>query len=150
MAYPIYTGWRKNITVKEKEITFIESDHKKYKPYDNNYINSTLIQFIDLILGCTAHAIFRESKDHEKMKLYEEYFPLIDRIWNEPNNKNSHYKYFKSQQVSIFPKEKISYYKDLFGNKKRTPGKFHRDIQLIEPSTSTKNYDIKYFINNND
>lgn len=142
---PFVLDGKRNITVKEKEITFIDSNHKKYNPFDSNYINATLIQFIDLILGCTSHAIFRESSDTEKMKLYEEYYPLISRIWNNPNNKNSSYKYFRTQQVSIFPKEKITYYKDLFGDVKRSPGKFHRNIKLIEPSISTKNYYLDQF-----
>lgn len=134
-----------NITVKNKEITFIDSNHRKYEPTNENYKNATLIQFIDLILGCTSHAIFRESKDMEKMRLYEKYYPLISRIWEHPRNKNSKYKYFRSQQVSIFPKDKITYYTDLYGNIKRRPGKFHRDIRLIEPNLTSNTIPLDNF-----
>lgn len=133
---PLTLDSEHNIIVKNKEITFIDSNHKKYEPYCENYKNATLVQFIDLILGCTSHAIFRESEDKEKMILYEKYYPLISRLWKHPNNKNSEFNYFKSQQVSIFPKEKISYYMDLLGNVQRKHGEFHRDVKLVEPISS--------------
>ena len=145
---PYILNEKANITVKKDTITFINSDHKKYSPEDENYINATLIQFIDLILGCTSHAIFKESEDLEKMKLFEIYYPLIRRLWKNPNNKNSSFKYFGSQQVSIFPKDKLTYSRDLYGNIIANPGTFHRDIELIEPTTSTKNHSLEDFKTN--
>ena len=130
---PVKLNNEKRITVNKELITFIDSDHKKYKPWDSNYINSHFIQFIDLILGSISYAIFKVSNDKEKMYLYEKYYPLIQRLWNHPNNPNSRFNYYKSQQVSIFPKEKVTYQKDIFGNKIRNEGKFHRNIKLIEP-----------------
>ena len=91
------------------------------------------------ILGSTTYAIFKESDDKEKEYLYEKYYPLISRLWKEPNNQNSRYNYFKSQQVSIFPKEKVTYQLDIYGNKIRNEGEFHRDIKLIKPKYTTTN-----------
>ncbi|MBE6507920.1 MAG: hypothetical protein E7Z77_00750 [Methanobrevibacter sp.] len=142
---PYILNEKRNITVKKDRITFIDSDHKEYNHNDENYINATLIQFIDLILGCTSHALFRESADKEKLKLYKIYYPLISRIWEHPKNKNSSFKYFRSQQVSIFPKDKISYYTDLFGEIHRKPGEFHRDVQLIEPE-EIQNFSLDNFM----
>ena len=142
---PYILNEKRNITVQKDTITFIDSNHKKYNPLDENYINATLIQFIDLILGCTSHAIFKESKDMEKMKLYEIYYPLISRLWNKPKNKNSKFNYFRSQQVSIFPKDKLTHTTDLWRNTMPSPGKFHRDIKLIEPTISSKNHSLDDF-----
>ena len=89
-----------------------------------------------------SYAIFKESNDKEKMCLYEKYYPLIKRLWYYPDNPNSRFNYYKSQQVSIFPKEKITYQKDLYENKIRNKGKFHRDIKLIEPNFSSVNYSL--------
>ena len=139
---PYILNEKRNITVEKDIITFIDSDHKKYEPNEENYINATLIQFIDLILGCTSHAIFRESNDKEKMKLYETFYPLISRIWKDPKNRNSRYKYFRTQQASIFPKEKITYYYDLYGEVHRKNGEFHRDIELYEPITPNTDYTL--------
>ena len=144
---PYKLNKEKNITVKKNNITFIDSDHKKYSENDENYYNATLIQFIDLILGCTSHAIFKESEDKEKMKLYELYYPLIKRIWNNPKNKNSSFNYYRSQQVSIFPKNEISYHTDLYGKTHRNLGEFHRDIHLIEPKSTKDNTLDNYYSN---
>lgn len=141
--FPWHTPFKlnneKKIKVEKEFITFIDSDHKKYKCWNSNYINSHLIQFIDFILGSTTYAIFKESDDKEKEYLYEKYYPLISRLWKEPNNQNSRYNYFKSQQVSIFPKEKVTYQLDIYGNKIRNEGEFHRDIKLIKPKYTTTN-----------
>lgn len=98
---PVTLNYEKNIKVNKELITFIDSDHKKYKPLDPNFINSHFIQFIDLILGSISYAIFKVSNDKEKMCLYEKYYPLIKRLWDRPNNRNSSFNYYKSQQVSI-------------------------------------------------
>lgn len=142
---PVKLNNEKRIKVNKELITFIDSDHKKYEPLNPNFINSHFIQFIDLILGSISYAIFKESNDKEKMQLYEKYYPLIKRLWNHPNNPNSSFNYYKSQQVSIFPKEKVSYRKDLYGNIVRNEGEFHRDIKLIQPECTMVNHELKEF-----
>ncbi|WP_295614378.1 hypothetical protein [uncultured Methanobrevibacter sp.] len=144
---PVKLNDEKRIKVNKELITFIDSDHKNYKPLDPNFINSHYIQFIDLILGSISYAIFKESNDKEKMQLYEKYYPLIKRLWNHPNNPNSSFNYYKSQQVSIFPKEKVTYQMDIYGNKIRNKGKFHRDIKLIQPKYTTINHELKEYFN---
>lgn len=145
---PYKLNKEKNITIKKEEISFIESDHKNYEINDENYVNSTFIQFIDLILGCTNHALFRESKDKERMVLYSHYYPLLKRLWEQPNKKYSSFNYFKSQEVSIFPKDKITYYTDLFGVKHRKNGEFHRNIKLIPPEVGISTPSLENFIKN--
>ena len=77
----------------------------------------------------------------EKEFLYKKYHPLISRLWDQPNNRNSSFNYYKSQQVSIFPKEKVSYQMDIYGNSFRNEGEFHREVKLIPPKYLMTNQD---------
>lgn len=104
---PFKINNEENIYVEKELITFIDSDHKKYKQENSNYINSHFIQFIDLILGATSYAISRESNDEEREFLYGKYYPSISRLWNKAKNPRSRFNYYRSQQVSIFLKKKF-------------------------------------------
>lgn len=85
------------------KISFINSDHRKSKnPYSN------FIQFIDLLLGCINNCLDHISKNADKEALAEKSLPLIERLIEKPNNKNSSYKYVGRQKIDFFPKHNLS------------------------------------------
>ena len=84
------------------KISFINSDHRKAK---NHY--SHFIQFIDLLLGCFNNCLDHSSKNVDKETLSEKSLPLIERLIEKPNNKNSSHKYFGRQKVEFFPKHDL-------------------------------------------
>lgn len=86
---------------KSEFINFIDSDHKK----STFIIESQFIQFVDLILGLTTNFIHNSATNSNKIELTEKIAPLISRILENPNNKNSHFHYFNKQVISFFPKE---------------------------------------------
>lgn len=118
-------------------ITFLDSDHRKNTP--NLVHEAQLIQFIDLILGATTQILFNPSEDKVKIETDNIIFELIKRLIKKPYNKNSAHHYFKKQQVSIFPKEKIGSTKDLYGNEQLIQGQFHRNIKIHEPIKINQN-----------
>lgn len=87
------------IIIKAKEIIFIDSDHRIS---NNRY--SHLIQFIDLILGCTHNCLHHTSKNNDKEIITLQSLKLIQRIIEKPNNRNSQYNYVGRQKIEFFPK----------------------------------------------
>lgn len=120
-----------------ENITFLDSNHKKNE--DDLIYEANLIQFIDLILGAVTQILFRPSKDSVKIEIDNTIFPLVKRLIKAPKNKNSSYHYYRKQDVSIFPKEKIVKINDLFNNQIKMDGEFHRDIVIKEPMESDIN-----------
>ena len=115
----------------------MDSNHKKNE--DDLIYEANLIQFIDLILGAVTQILFRPSKDSVKIEIDNTIFPLVKRLIKAPKNKNSSYHYYRKQDVSIFPKEKIVKINDLFNNQIKMDGEFHRDIVIKEPMESDIN-----------
>lgn len=83
-------------------VEFIDSDHKKSK---NKY--SHFVQFIDMLLGCANNCLDHASTNADKEALAEKCLPLIERLIEKPNNKNSSYKYVGRQKIEFFPKHNL-------------------------------------------
>lgn len=128
---PTKLGKSRDYNILKEEITFIDSDHRNYESEEDKE-NSQLIQFVDLILGSITEAIFQKAKHKNKIHMANLIFPLVERLWKNPKNKNSHFNYFRKIDVSIFPLNKIRYQKDLFYELQRVEGQFHRKIPLRE------------------
>lgn len=92
-------GERK-IIFNTKEIEFIDSDHRKSKNMESQFI-----QLTDLILGLTCNVIHNDASNPVKIKLTEKIYPLISRILDSKtnSNKNSSYNYFNKQTIGFFP-----------------------------------------------
>lgn len=97
-----------DVDIQKDTITFIDSNHNNYA-YEKFKKNAQFIQFIDLILGCINQILFQPAKAKIKNEISNIYYPLFKKIWEEPNNKNSHLNFYRKQDVSIFPKEKMYY-----------------------------------------
>ena len=96
--------------------------------------NAQLIQLIDLILGLSNQILFGSSKSKNKVKVANDFYPLFKRLWNRPYNSNSSYNYFRSQQVSIFPKTTINSQKDFEGLINDTH-QFHHEMEISDPQS---------------
>lgn len=130
---------RKRVKIDNHEITFLDSDHKKYLSSNKErVIDSQFIQLIDLILGAVSQTLFNLSNDYEKIKLSSIIYPLVERLINEPYNYNSSYNYFRKQDISFFPKNESRSTEDLYNKLANKDGEFHRDIILNEPKISNK------------
>ena len=127
----------KNVIFKKDEITFIDSHHKKQEICKLKE-NSQLIQLTDLILGCSNQILFRKSKDKNKIKIASKFYPLFERLWNKPFNKNSECNYYKSQRVSIFPKHKLK--RDQLGKSLRKDKQFHNNIYIEQPEENNQSF----------
>jgi hypothetical protein len=90
------------IKFSEKNITFIDSDHRVSQ---NAY--SHLIQLIDLILGCTFCCLEYSTDNEDKIELANSFFPLIQRLIDYPNNEKSQYNYVGRMKIEFFPKYDI-------------------------------------------
>lgn len=89
-----------------REISFINSDHRDT---EGDPVHSHLIQFIDLLLGCTCNILHYRAKSANKLGIALRAKPLLgDRLLKRPNNKNSRYHYFGRQQIEFFPRESLS------------------------------------------
>lgn len=90
----------RKIVFNTKEVEFIDSDHRKSKN-----VESQFIQLADLILGLTCNVIHNDASNSAKIKLTEKIYPLISRIVDKKTNanKNSSYNYFNKQIVGFFP-----------------------------------------------
>lgn len=99
-----------------REVFFINSNHKLEIEYASY---SQIIQLSDILVGtishCLHHNSFKESiqKHKGRNELGEKLYPLVERILRKPGNKNSSYKYFKKYDISFFPKEVPSQFKEL-------------------------------------
>lgn len=124
---------KKGINFKENEINFIDSNHNNVDSINKN--NSQLIQFIDLILGTVSQVLFQSSEDKMKVNLSNLMYPLVKRIIESPWNKNSSYNYYNCQNISFFPKGKISRSSELISdNLTRNKGQFHKDFKVPKPN----------------
>ena len=98
------------ITIKEKEIQFIDSDHRKTKIQESNFI-----QLIDLALGATFCCLHGISNNMHKIQIGRSFKPtlttLLDRKKAPYSNAwiGSYYRsrYYRTYQVSFFPKTEI-------------------------------------------
>lgn len=128
-----YLNNQKRVNVRTDEISFINSNHRDYDDIISKE-NAQFIQLIDLILGLSNQILFKTSKNKNKVKIASEFYPLFKRLWWHPYNFNSHYNYFRSQQVSIFPKTVVKSQKDLNGLLNDT-NQFHHDIEISDPQS---------------
>jgi hypothetical protein len=90
---------QERINFVNKEIQFLDGDHKT-----NNLSN--FIQLIDVILGTTANVFHDSTIDEHKIRLTKDFFDLIRRLINAPDNYRSKYckNYSKRMNVDFFPK----------------------------------------------
>lgn len=121
----------RDFNILKEEITFVDSDHRNYENKGDKE-NSQLIQFVDLVLGAVTEAIFHNANHENKIRLANNIFPLVERLWKNPKNINSHYNYYRKIDVSIFPLDKIQVQEDLFNELKQVEGQFHRRYPLRE------------------
>jgi len=113
--FPWYTPYRLNISednirVINDEVIFVDSDHRNYPTEDGIDLSheSQFIQFIDLILGSIHCCLHASATRKEKIELALIIKPLLERLMNRPQNKNSSYHYYKKQQIQFFPRRMIS------------------------------------------
>jgi len=90
------------VSFKCNSVEFIDSDHRTS---NNNY--SHFIQLIDLLLGCVNNCLDHTSTNKDKEALAEKCLPLIERLVEKPNNRNSRYKYVGRQKIDFFPKHDL-------------------------------------------
>ncbi|GAI57281.1 unnamed protein product, partial [marine sediment metagenome] len=91
-----------NVTFNCENIIFLPKDHKKDK-------RSNIIQLCDCILGVSTsiiHGIKKSNNSKYREELADTYFPLLKRLIEAPDNRNSRYAYYKRIMVGFFPKEK--------------------------------------------
>jgi len=109
------------IQFENKEVIFVDSDHKKYSLKDINLYNvSNIIQFVDLILGLVSQCLFYLSDDPLKKEHASLIYPLVERLIKQPRNYNSSWCYVNKQNISFFPKSEGKDFRakclDLHGN----------------------------------
>lgn len=126
-------------TFENKEIVFIDSDHRKHSWNRKGYYNeSNIIQFVDLILGLVTQCLFYLSDDPLKKENASLIYPLVERLINKPRRYNSSWNYINKQNISLFPKSKGDEFKskclDLHGNlKDKLSDEFHKNKILEMP-----------------
>lgn len=133
--FPWHAGRKINlednkIKVSNEDVVFVDSDHRKE---EDNLINaSQFIQFIDVILGGVFCCLHNPTTNVQKQNIGRAIKPLLHRLLNNPYNVNSGYHYHRKQQISFFPKYKLSdereIYKqlDMFGNIKHSNKSFNQ------------------------
>jgi len=93
------------------KVVFVDSNHLNEKTHPKV---SQIIQFSDLLVGTISHCLDFEIKDHNgRNELGKIIFPLLKRILNSPQNKNSSYKYYRKYDVNFFPKSLPNEYQNL-------------------------------------
>jgi len=118
-------GKEANISFNCDEITFLPKDHKED-------IRSNLIQLCDVVLGASTsiiHGIEKSKVSKYREELADLYLPLLTRLIDKPNNKNSRYQYYKRIMIRFFPKEKST-----LGDEKRLNNQFfsRRNLYYLE------------------
>lgn len=102
--------------IEDKEIAFIDSDHRNYLRESNDLLEeSHLIQLIDLLIGSITQNIYYLSDDRLKKELAMIVRPLVNRLLESPSNPNSSYNYYQRQHIGFFPKyslENATYFLD--------------------------------------
>lgn len=136
---------------KNKEIIFVDSDHKVYAWRKNELYNeSNIIQFVDLILGSISQCLFYLSDDSLKKEYASMIYPLVKRLVDKPRNSNSSWNYLNRQNISFFPKSKGEDFKtkclDLNGNLiDNFIREFHRKKKLEMPFYDPEQKDLSQF-----
>jgi len=109
--YHEYFPWHCIYKITEKEsniifncsnIEFLPKDHRKDE-------KSNLIQLCDAFMGaCTSiiHGIPKSNTSKYREELMDIILPLVKRMVNKPNNKNSHYQHTNRIMIRFFPKVK--------------------------------------------
>ncbi|MCD6124407.1 hypothetical protein J7J62_04460, partial [bacterium] len=65
---------------------------------------SHFIQLTDVLVGVVSYCLDFEKLNNEGyFKLGKILLPLVDRLINNPKNKNSSFGYYKKYKVSFFP-----------------------------------------------
>ena len=122
-----------------KEIIFVDSDHKKYLwEKEEYYLESNIIQFADLILGSISQCLFNLSNDSLKKEYASSVYVLVERLIKKSRNYNSSWNYINKQNISLFPKSEGDKFKatciDLAGNLVNDFTKeFHKEKTLEMP-----------------
>ena len=119
------SGQEENIILNCNEIIFLPKDHK----VDSR---SNLIQLCDCVLGVTTsiiHSIKKSNKSKYREELVDVYLPLLEKLIDKPENKNSSYKYYNRITVRFFPKEKTD-----IGDPRRYRNQFYttRNLKYVE------------------
>jgi len=125
-----------DIKFKNKEVQFIDSDHRKSKREESHFI-----QLIDIIVGATRCCLDTPSNNQRKKSIGLLFKPtlkiLLDRKKDPyPNNMTAEYyksKYRGRYQVSFFPKKKIETIESLYfllDDEKKKQFYFDRKILL--------------------
>jgi hypothetical protein len=97
-------GQSRRITFHNKEIQFIDSDHRK----TDGRPESHFIQLIDLLVGLSSHCLDFVSINKARTTVAEKYLPLLERMMTKPLNINSSFGYARKYLISFFPKKKLS------------------------------------------
>lgn len=111
-----------NIDFECDRIIFLSKDHKI-----NN--RSNLIQLCDCILGvstCLIHGIEDSKASVYREELLDLYYPLLNKMMNEPRNPNSSYGHHKRLLIRFFPKEKT-----ILGDLGRLTNQFYSKRELF-------------------
>lgn len=111
----------KNITFETNEIIFLGKDHRKDK-------QSNILQLCDCFLGAVTtiiHGFEKSNRASLREELLKMIFPLVDRMINESDNKNSSYKHAYRIMIRFFPKEKTS-----LGDLKRYSNQFYTQRKM--------------------
>lgn len=91
-----------NFTFETTQIEFLQKDHKIDE-------KSNLIQLCDCFMGAVTniiHGFDVSISANYRVELIDILIPLVQRMINKPNNKNSHYKHANRIMIRFFPKEK--------------------------------------------
>lgn len=103
------------------KITFLPKDHKKNK-------RSNLIQLCDTVLGVSTsilHGIDKNKNSKYREELADLYLPLLARLTENPNNKNSRYEHHRRIMIRFFPRERSA-----LGDEKRLINQFYTSRSL--------------------
>ena len=111
---------------KAENVSFIDSNHNRVGKYVKA---SEIIQAVDILLGSFTHCIHQVSNCKYKDEMADIVFPLLQRMINNPSNKNSSYGYYRKFDIGFFPREVPKEYEHL-------DQYLHRDVSIL--------YSIKY------
>jgi hypothetical protein len=129
------------INFSSKRVVFINSDHR-----ENNGCNeSHLIQLIDLIMGISSHCLDSVSSKKSKDDVARFYMPLLERMMNKPDNKNSRYGYSNKYLISFFPNKKLTDEQLQNSLARVTAGFYHQRPLLLLEKISGQETLFKHF-----
>ena len=151
--FPWHTGYKinadhhKKVSVSNKDIIFLDSDHKYYfdKKPDFRY-ESQFIQLIDLILGTVRQNIYYSSKDSFKNEISMIIRPLLKTLLENEKNSYSH-RYRRYSSISFFPKTSVMDKEKLFIENylEDTKGRYYNSKKIQMPEFAVKQTSLDYF-----